>query len=71
MKLYTLSVDILDENSVVFCSLSLTVTSTCSELAKVALKIQLVYLENVIDSSRYTICYDLNQLMISETLNFD
>lgn len=71
MKLYTLSVDILDNDDVVFCSLVLTATATFLESAKSALEIQLVYLENIIDSSRYTICYNLDRLMISETVNFD
>lgn len=71
MKLYTLSVDILDNDNAVFCSLPFTVTTTSLSSAQIALKDQLVYLENIIDSSRYTICYNLNRLMISETLNFD
>jgi hypothetical protein len=71
MKLYTLSVNILDNDNAVFCSLPLTVTATFLSSAQVALKVQLVHLENIIDSSRYTICYNLNRLMISETLNFD
>lgn len=71
MKLFTTNVFVLDKNDIVVAALPLTVTSNSLEGSMICFLSEIDVLSSILDLNSYSLDYDFNKILISETIKND